>query len=223
MSSSLERFSVLISAVEQATSDFRTELSSRSPAVSYEAITSAHRVELAAVDSPAKDHQLRRLRREHRLLDQATQANAHTQVQRGKPVPAAQHAPVQGSAQRPHRQTPAMKPAAAATVKASVTAAGKAAKAGPQQETRIQRFGRNILERLLSRLEEGHQTHVESLIRREFGDTPDVSKSLRLLVTEKRLLRLGKGGRADPFLYKVRRRMAGQCTQYSVLSEHFVP
>ena len=39
--------------------------------------------------------------------------------------------------------------------------------------------------------------------RRDFGNNPDISKALRLLVSEKRVKRVGKGGRADPFTYQV--------------------
>ena len=39
--------------------------------------------------------------------------------------------------------------------------------------------------------------------RREFGNTPDISKALRILVTEKNVKRIGKGGRAEPFTYQV--------------------
>lgn len=39
--------------------------------------------------------------------------------------------------------------------------------------------------------------------RRDFGNNPDISKALRLLVAEKNVMRAGKGGRADPFTYQV--------------------
>lgn len=39
--------------------------------------------------------------------------------------------------------------------------------------------------------------------RKEFGNNPDISKALRLLVSEKNVKRAGKGGRIDPFTYKV--------------------
>ena len=44
---------------------------------------------------------------------------------------------------------------------------------------------------------------AEWLCRKEFGNTPDISKALRLLVTEKNVKRAGKGGRAEPFMYQV--------------------
>ena len=49
------------------------------------------------------------------------------------------------------------------------------------------------------------QMHKSCLMscRREFGNTPDISKALRILVTEKNVKRIGKGGRAEPFTYQV--------------------
>ena len=48
-----------------------------------------------------------------------------------------------------------------------------------------------------------HQSVVCLLCRKEFGNNPDISKALRLLVSEKNVKRAGKGGRVDPFTYKV--------------------
>ena len=42
-----------------------------------------------------------------------------------------------------------------------------------------------------------------NLCRRDFGNNPDISKALRLLVSEKNVKRVGKGGRVDPFTYQV--------------------
>lgn len=39
--------------------------------------------------------------------------------------------------------------------------------------------------------------------RQKFGNTPDISKALRMLVTERNVKRIGKGGRAEPFTYQV--------------------
>lgn len=43
---------------------------------------------------------------------------------------------------------------------------------------------------------------TETAIRKAFGDTPEVSKALRLLVSKNHLLRCGQGGRRDPFRYR---------------------
>jgi hypothetical protein len=48
-----------------------------------------------------------------------------------------------------------------------------------------------------------HQSVVCLHRRKEFGNNPDISKALRLLVSEKNVKRAGKGGRIDPFTYKV--------------------
>ena len=39
--------------------------------------------------------------------------------------------------------------------------------------------------------------------RKDFGNTPDTSKALRLLVSAHKVKRLGIGGRSDPFEYQV--------------------
>lgn len=41
----------------------------------------------------------------------------------------------------------------------------------------------------------------ERIIRQEFGNNPDTSKALRFLVSEKKIVRKGVGGRRDPFNY----------------------
>ena len=49
--------------------------------------------------------------------------------------------------------------------------------------------------------------------RRDFGNTPDTSKALRLLVTSKKVLRKGRGGRHDPFLYQLPASLLSSMTQ----------
>jgi hypothetical protein len=41
----------------------------------------------------------------------------------------------------------------------------------------------------------------ERIVRQEFGNNPDTSKALRFLVSEKKIVRKGAGGRRDPFNY----------------------
>ena len=41
----------------------------------------------------------------------------------------------------------------------------------------------------------------EKRIRETFGDNPDTSKALRMLVKQHRVKRFGSGGKADPFVY----------------------
>ena len=48
----------------------------------------------------------------------------------------------------------------------------------------------------------------ERVIRQEFGNNPDTSKALRFLVSEKRIVRKGMGGRRDPFNYVLSNRSA---------------
>lgn len=45
---------------------------------------------------------------------------------------------------------------------------------------------------------------TEMAVRKAFGDTPEVSKALRLLVSKNQLLRRGQGGRRDPFRYRTK-------------------
>ncbi len=42
----------------------------------------------------------------------------------------------------------------------------------------------------------------ESDIRKKYGNTPDVSKALRHLISMKYIKRSGKGGRLSPFIYE---------------------
>jgi len=44
-------------------------------------------------------------------------------------------------------------------------------------------------------------TGSERSIRDAFGDSPDTSKSLRMLLKQHRVKRFGSGGRSDPFVY----------------------
>ncbi|GLJ16093.1 hypothetical protein SUGI_0268170 [Cryptomeria japonica] len=41
----------------------------------------------------------------------------------------------------------------------------------------------------------------EKRIREMFGDNPDTSKALRMLLKNHRVRRFGSGGRSDPFVY----------------------
>ncbi|GAQ80399.1 hypothetical protein KFL_000530260 [Klebsormidium nitens] len=65
------------------------------------------------------------------------------------------------------------------------------------KETRIQKFARYILNYI------GRERTPESVIRKEMGNTPDTSKALRMLVSDKKVNRRGTGGRPDPFIYKI--------------------
>eukprot|EP01018_Ginkgo_biloba_P013850 Gb_04937 [translate_table: standard] len=44
-------------------------------------------------------------------------------------------------------------------------------------------------------------TGSEKCIRQTFGNNPDTSKALRMLVKQHRVKRFGTGGKADPFVY----------------------
>ncbi|KAL3137140.1 hypothetical protein ABBQ32_006710 [Trebouxia sp. C0010 RCD-2024] len=114
---------------------------------------------------------------------------------------------------------PAMKkplPGAGAPPSSTTLGAGSVALAGgnanartphkgssAQPVTRVQRFGASILHYLHDKLKAGKKETLESVIRRDFGNNPDISKALRMLVAEKNVMRVGKGGRADPFTYQL--------------------
>jgi len=66
-----------------------------------------------------------------------------------------------------------------------------------------------------------HQSVVCLRCRKEFGNNPDISKALRLLVSEKNVKRAGKGGRIDPFTYKVGLALP-LCLLTASFSSHFV-
>ncbi|DBA92787.1 TPA: hypothetical protein ACH3X1_002979 [Trebouxia sp. C0004] len=72
-----------------------------------------------------------------------------------------------------------------------------------QPVTRVQRFAASIIQYIRDNLKAGKIETFESVIRKEFGNNPDISKALRLLVSEKNVKRAGKGGRIDPFTYKL--------------------
>jgi hypothetical protein len=48
-------------------------------------------------------------------------------------------------------------------------------------------------------LRAGKQHIFERTVREHFGNNPDTSKALRILVCQGRLTREGQGGRGDPF------------------------
>ena len=95
----------------------------------------------------------------------------------------------------------------AATAAAPVTAAqGKLYGRGYSENSRVGRAMLAILQYV-----ETHQPEYkgktpfggvpERVLRENFGNNPDTSKALRFLVTEKRIVRKGVGGRKDPFHY----------------------
>ena len=49
----------------------------------------------------------------------------------------------------------------------------------------------------------GARSLTERTVREQFGNVPDISKALRLLVGERKLRREGRGGKADPFAYRL--------------------
>lgn len=53
---------------------------------------------------------------------------------------------------------------------------------------------------MMSHMQDG-KTMLESEIRKKWGNTPDVSKALRILVSLGYLQRTGSGGRQAPFQY----------------------
>ena len=59
----------------------------------------------------------------------------------------------------------------------------------------MQRFARLLLAQIRG------GCGLESELRRAFGNTPDTSKALRLLVATHAVARTGRGGRCDPFAY----------------------
>ena len=66
-----------------------------------------------------------------------------------------------------------------------------------KRETRIDRFANEI--DVYVRSNDGT---YEDAIRNEFGNTPDVSKALRMLRSRGRVVRSGEGGRLSPFSYR---------------------
>lgn len=73
---------------------------------------------------------------------------------------------------------------------------------GYSMNSRVGRAMMAILEYI-----EAHQSEYvgkgvpERVLRQEFGNNPDTSKALRFLVSERKIIRAGLGGRRDPFSY----------------------
>ncbi len=106
-----------------------------------------------------------------------------------------------GSARDAARGGAAKEPIAAASAPRRVSKPRPRTPAAPKprKETRIQRFARLVLVHI------GSGVGLESDIRKVFGNTPDTSKALRLLMSQNIVVREGKGGRVSPFQYtKVR-------------------
>ncbi|KAK9906751.1 hypothetical protein WJX75_007360 [Coccomyxa subellipsoidea] len=70
-------------------------------------------------------------------------------------------------------------------------------------EERVIKRGRITLQYLYDNLQKGQGTTLESAVRRDIGNTPDTSKALRMLVNARKIIRKGRGGRIDPFLYEI--------------------
>lgn len=68
----------------------------------------------------------------------------------------------------------------------------------PRARTRVQLSSRRIAFFIAAA---GATGVVESVLRKHFGNSADVSKGLRLLVKADAVFRRGQGGRADPFVY----------------------
>ncbi|KAI5080943.1 hypothetical protein GOP47_0004126 [Adiantum capillus-veneris] len=65
------------------------------------------------------------------------------------------------------------------------------------RQTRVQRCAKQVLDFV------GKDTVREKLIRHALGNNPDTSKALRLLLDQRKLGRIGGGGRRDPYKYKL--------------------
>ncbi|KAH7387181.1 hypothetical protein KP509_16G009700 [Ceratopteris richardii] len=65
------------------------------------------------------------------------------------------------------------------------------------RQTRVQRCAKQVLDFV------GKDTIREKLIRQALGNNPDTSKALRLLLDQRKLGRIGGGGRRDPYKYKL--------------------
>jgi hypothetical protein len=73
---------------------------------------------------------------------------------------------------------------------------------GYSMNSRVGRAMLAILEYIEAHQSEYVGTGVpERILRQEFGNNPDTSKALRFLVSERKIIRAGLGGRRDPFSY----------------------
>lgn len=89
---------------------------------------------------------------------------------------------------------------------AAVAAAAERKLKGYSENSRVGRAMSSILDYITQHQPSYHGITPfggvpERVIRQEFGNNPDTSKALRFLVTEKRIVRKGMGGRRDPFNY----------------------
>lgn len=68
--------------------------------------------------------------------------------------------------------------------------------------SKAQELAPKILKIVRTKLSQPGRTYAtEREIRNAFGNMPDVSKALRMLVVQQTLCRIGRGGKADPFRY----------------------
>lgn len=80
-------------------------------------------------------------------------------------------------------------------VVANVSNGRKKAGNKTSQMSRVNRFAESILQFV------GERSVPEKLIRGALGNNPDISKAIRLLLSEKRLKRLGDGGKGCAYVY----------------------
>lgn len=118
-------------------------------------------------------------------------ASASRPVPAPRPAPAPRPGPRALPARPVPRAAPAPRPRARSGGGPGVASGAGVAK----KETRVQRFARLLLAQIRG------GCGLESELRRAFGNTPDTSKALRMLVATHAVARTGRGGRCDPFAY----------------------
>jgi hypothetical protein len=92
------------------------------------------------------------------------------------------------------------------TSEAALAASAERKLKGYSENSRVGRAMISILEYITIHQPEYHGVTPfggvpERIVRQEFGNNPDTSKALRFLVSEKKIVRKGAGGRRDPFNY----------------------
>lgn len=115
-----------------------------------------------------------------------------------EPTPRATSTPTTGNAQTRKTRSRNSEAALAASAERKLK--------GYSENSRVGRAMISILEYVTIHQPEYHGVTPfggvpERIIRQEFGNNPDTSKALRFLVSEKKIVRKGAGGRRDPFNY----------------------
>jgi hypothetical protein len=131
------------------------------------------------------------------LNDRLLNSNPRSLQEGYEPTPRAMNTPA---------TAPQSKKTGSRTSEAALAASAERKLKGYSENSRVGRAMISILEYITIHQPEYYGVTPfggvpERIVRQEFGNNPDTSKALRFLVSEKKIVRKGAGGRRDPFNY----------------------